>query len=163
MKQIRQQTISLKQQIASNTSQLTAIINDIETGKKTLPSDLLNTLLSDSQKLKSDINNVETTTGINQEVSNTQDEIDNKDFNNALSSLDKVISRLQSRLNTLSQLNTDLDAVLEIANQATTPAPASSTPTPTNSNTSSSGTSTNSSANSSTTEQQSSTSTSSNN
>lgn len=126
MKQIRQQTIAVRQQVESKTSQLNSIIKEIEAGKKTLSADMLNALLSKSQNLNIDSSSVKATAEVKSEVSDTQDKTNKKDFNNALSSLDKVIAKLQARLNALQQLNSDLDEVLAIANLATAPAPAAS-------------------------------------
>lgn len=127
MSQIRKQTIALRQQIEVKTESLTAIINDIEAGKKTLPQDMLDELLLKSQNLKSDTDAVKATSEISKEVSDTQDKVNKQDFNNALASLDKVISKLQARLDALKKLNADLDEVLAIANMAVAPAPVDST------------------------------------
>lgn len=136
MKQIKQQTKAVRQEIESKTSQLNSIIKDIEAGKKTLSADMLNALLSKSQNLNIDSSAVKATSEIKSEVSDAQDKINKKDFNNALSSLDKVIAKLQARLDALQQLNSDLNEVLAIANLATAPAPTtSSVPTENQTNT----------------------------
>ena len=153
MKQIRQQTIAVRQQVESKTAQLNSIIKDIGAGKKTLPTDMLNALISKSQNLNLDSIAVKATAEIKSEVSDAQDKTNKKDFNNALSSLDKVIAKLQDRLNALQQLNSDLDEVLAIANLATAPAPitpsvptnnTTTNTTPNNANTSSNSQSSNS-------------------
>ncbi|MBL4936617.1 hypothetical protein JK636_12695 [Clostridium sp. YIM B02515] len=127
MNQLRKQTISVRHQIEAKTESLTSIINDIQAGKKTLPQDMLDELLLKSQNIKSDTDSVKATSEISKEVSDTQDKVNKQDFNNALSSLDKVISRLQARLDALNKLNADLDELLAIANMAVAPAPVDST------------------------------------
>jgi exonuclease VII small subunit len=127
MNQLRKQTISVRQQIEAKTESLTSIINDIQSGKKTLPQDMLDELLLKSQNINSDTDSVKATSEISKEVSDTQDKVNKQDFNNALSSLDKVISRLQARLDALNKLNADLDGLLAIANMAVAPAPVDST------------------------------------
>lgn len=129
MKQIKQDTVTLKQQIQPKMTELTSLLNDIKSGKKTLPADLLNSLLSKADTLKTDSDNLHSYSDINNDITDTQDKIDKSDFNNALSSLDKVIARLQARLDALKQLNSDLDATLAIARQAVAPAGTTTTTT----------------------------------
>ena len=127
MTNLRKQIIAEKQAIDTKSTQLNAIITDIESGKKTLPTDDLNTLLSEAQKLKDDSSAVKATSGVASEVNDAQSNINKKDFNNALASLDKVIAKLQARLAALKQLNSDLDTVLALANKATVPSTTSDT------------------------------------
>jgi hypothetical protein len=123
MKAIRQETKVLRQQIEKKTEQLSVIINDLQSGKKTLPEDLLNSLLAIAQNLKLDGEELKLTAVISTEASETQARVKGADFNNALASMDKVITKYQKRLDALKQLNADLDDALKIANLATIPAP----------------------------------------
>ncbi|MFL0267325.1 hypothetical protein [Candidatus Clostridium radicumherbarum] len=127
MADLRTQTKALRSQVEQKREQLQAIIKDIEEGNKTLSPDMLKSLLDAAQNLKLDTKQVKATAEINNEVADTQSKVSGKDFNNALASMDKVISRLQQRLAALKQLNSDLDAALAIANQAVVPAPTTST------------------------------------
>ncbi|AAK79826.1 putative RND superfamily exporter protein [Clostridium acetobutylicum] len=120
MKQIRQQTIVLKQQIEQKENQLSSIILDLQAGKKTLPEDEINSLITLSDTLQVDSNKVEETSEISSEVSEVQAKVKGQDFNNALISMDKVIGKMQARLDALNKLNTDLDVAIKIANTATT-------------------------------------------
>lgn len=131
MAQLRQETIALRQQIESKTEQLDSIIKDIESGNKTLSQDLLTELLGMAGNISGDTTEVKNTVKINDEVSDVQGKVERKDFNNALNSMDKVIAKLQARLDALTKLNKDLDDALAIANQATVPAPATAPSTPT--------------------------------
>jgi chromosome segregation ATPase len=123
MKDISKQTILLKKQVQTKSSELKTILNDIKEGKKTLPQDMLTALLAKSENLKIDAKELKATSDINKHLSDTQDKVNKKDFNNALSSLDNVILKLQARLDALKKLNTDLDSALAIANLATVPVP----------------------------------------
>jgi chromosome segregation ATPase len=130
MKQIDQQAKSIRLQIEQKKDNLSAILADLQSGRKTLPEDMLNSLLSLSQSLKDDGTKLKETSEINNEVSDTQKKVDSEDFNNAICSMDKVISKMHARLDALNKLNTDLDAALKIANLATTPAAEPGTTTP---------------------------------
>lgn len=146
MKQIRQQTIALTQQIDQKKSQLSTIISDIEAGKKTLPEDKLNSLLALAENLGTDGDNVKATAEINSQVSSTQTQVNSESFNNALASMDKVIAKMQARLDALNKLNTDLDAALEIANSATVPSTDENTVDTTTGGTATTGTTTDTTA-----------------
>lgn len=124
MKEIRQDTIALRQKVEQKRAQLAAVISDIQSGKKTLTEDMLSSLLSLSQNLLTDVDKVKETAEISDEVADTQSKVDKADFNNALNSMDKVIAKLQARLDALKQLSADLDKALAIANLAAAPAPA---------------------------------------
>jgi chromosome segregation ATPase len=132
MKQIRQDTKTVKKQVETKTSQLKAIISDIQAGKRTLTEDMLTALLAKSENLKIDINELKATSNINKHLSEAQEKVNKRDFNNALSALDNVIAKLQSRLDALKKLNIDLDAALAIANGATVPTPVAGTTPPEN-------------------------------
>lgn len=138
MKQIRGETITLKKQIDTKTVQLKSIINDIKAGDKTLPEDMLTSLLSKADSLKIDSDGLKRTSGIGKDVTDAQEKVNKKDFNNALSSLDTVIAKLQARLDALKKLNSDLDDALAIATLATTPAVDLTTPVQNDTTTSSS-------------------------
>jgi competence protein ComGC len=127
MVDLRTQTKALKSQVQQKREQLQAVIKDIQEGKKTLSPDMLKSLLDAAQNLKVDTQQVKATAEIANEVADTQAKVKGKDFNNALVSMDKVIARLQQRLDALKQLNADLDAALEIANKAVVPAPTTTT------------------------------------
>ncbi|GLC29418.1 Atg14 domain-containing protein [Clostridium omnivorum] len=127
MKQLRTQTIALRKQVEQKKEQLSSIIADLESGKKTLSEEMLNSLLALSQNLLTDTEKVKETAEINTEVSNTEQKVKGADFNNALASMDKVIAKMQSRLDALNKLNADLDAALKIANMAVAPAPTTGT------------------------------------
>jgi chromosome segregation ATPase len=134
MSTIRQQTIEQKNQIEQKKAQLKSIVSDLLAGKKTLSDDMVQSLITASEDLKKDAELINATAEIKNEINDTQDKINKKDFNNALTSMDKVIARLQQRLDALKKLNADLDAALAIANNAVVPAP-TTTPDPTNTNT----------------------------
>ncbi|WP_066022975.1 MULTISPECIES: hypothetical protein [Clostridium] len=119
MKQLRQQTIALRQQIEQKRDKLSLILQDLKSGKKTLPEDTLNSLIAISETIQSDGNTIKETAEINTEVSDTQSKVRKADFNNALNSMDKVISKMQTRLDALNKLSIDLDEALKIANTAT--------------------------------------------
>lgn len=127
MAAIRVQSKAVRQQIEEKREQLVAIIEDLQSGKKTLPADMLNQLLAAAQNLKVDARQVKAAAEINNEVSDAQAKVKGRDFNNALASMDKVIARLQQRLDALKQLNSDLDSALAIANKAVAPAPSTTT------------------------------------
>lgn len=127
MKQIQAETKKVKQEVEQKKEQLSAIINDLLSGKKTLPEEQLNSLLAAAQNLKVDAEEVKAAAEISTEVNDTQEKVKGQDFNNALASMDKVIAKLQKRLDALKQLSADLDKALEIANLATVPAPATDT------------------------------------
>lgn len=127
MKQLRTQTIALRKQVEQKKEQLSSIIADLESGKKTLSEDLLNSLLALSQNLLTDTEKVKETAEINTEVSTTEQNVKGADFNNALASMDKVIAKMQARLDALNKLNADLDAALKTANMAVAPAPSTGT------------------------------------
>jgi chromosome segregation ATPase len=127
MKQIQAETKKVKQEVEQKKEQLSAIINDLQSGKKTLPEDQLNALLAAAQNLKVDAEEVKATAEISTEVNDTQAKVKGQDFNNALASMDKVITKLQKRLEALKQLSADLDKALEIGNLATVPAPTTDT------------------------------------
>lgn len=131
MNALRVQIKAQRSQIDQKKEQLEAIVDDLKSGDKTLSPDMLSALLTAAQNLKLDVTEVKATTEINNEVATTQTEIKNKDFNNALASMDKVIAKLQKRLDALKQLNADLDTALAIANKAVAPAPATTTTTTT--------------------------------
>lgn len=121
IQQIQQQTIEIKKQIQTKKAQLSSIISDIKTGKKTISADMLAELLSKADDIKNNIAKVKATSEMNKEVTDAQEKINKKDFNNALSSLDKVIAKFQSRLDALKKLNSAMDDALAIANNATVP------------------------------------------
>lgn len=127
MAALRVQIKAQRSQIDQKKEQLEGIIEDLKSGDKTLSPDMLTSLLAVAQNLKLDATQVKTTVEINNEVSDTQAKVKAKDFNNALASMDKVIAKLQQRLDALKQLNADLDAALAIANKAVAPAPATGT------------------------------------
>lgn len=127
MKDIREQTIALKKLIAQKRAQLAALAGDLEDGSKTLTEDMLNQLIGASQNILTDVEQVNATAEITDQVSDTQNKVNNGDFNNALTSMDGVIVKLLARLEALKQLDADLDKALEIANGATTPSPTTGT------------------------------------
>ncbi|MDD7792742.1 hypothetical protein [Clostridium sp. 'White wine YQ'] len=122
MKQIRQQTIQVRQQIEAKTEELNSILEDIKAGNKTLPEDMLNDLLAKAAVLNTSSGEVKATTGVSTVEADTQDKVEKKDFSNALASMDKVIAKLQARLDALNKLNSNLDDALAIARQAAAPA-----------------------------------------
>ncbi|HBM81582.1 MAG TPA: hypothetical protein DD426_12245 [Clostridiaceae bacterium] len=123
MKQLQEKIKEQKQLLQQKKTELESILNDIKSGKKTLTSDMLSTLLSKAQILKTDINNIEGTASYKDLISDTQGKLNKKDFNNALSSLDKVIQRMSQRFNALVKLNLDLEDVLKVLRQAPATAP----------------------------------------
>lgn len=133
MKELRQQIKEERQEIEKKTAQLSQIIGDIKSGNKTLPQDVLNTLLSKSEELNSDSNQVKSTAEVNNDVNDAQSKVNKKDFNNALNSMDKVIAKMQARLDALKKLNADLDEVLKTASATTAPSQAQTTSNVTNS------------------------------
>jgi chromosome segregation ATPase len=142
MKQLREQTVALKKQVEQKKEQLSSIIADLESGKKTLSDDMLNSLLALSQNLLTDTEKVKETAEIKTDVENTEAKVKGADFNNALASMDKVIAKMQARLDALTKLNADLDAALKIANLAVVPAPTTGTTTDGSTQTTTPGTST---------------------
>ena len=130
MTALRVQINAQRSQINQKKEQLERIVEDLKSGDKTLSPDMLTALLAAAQNLKLDATQVKATVEINNEVSDTQAKVKAKDFNNALASMDKVIAKLQQRLDALKQLNADLDAALAIANKAVAPAPTTGTTTP---------------------------------
>jgi|GEM_PF-2581545 len=135
MKTIRQQTYDQKRQIEQKKEQLRSVVNDLLAGKKTLSDDMVQSLIAASENLKKDADQINATAEIKNEVNDAQEKVNKKDFNNALASMDKVIARLQTRLDALKQLNADLDKVLAIANNAAAPAPAATVTTTDTTNT----------------------------
>lgn len=121
MKEIRQQLKEVRQEIEEKTVQLTKTISDIKSGDKTLPQDTLNNLLSKSEDLDLHSKEVKSTAEANSDVNDTQSKVNKKDFNNALNSMDKVIAKMQARLDALKKLNADLDGILKVVNSATVP------------------------------------------
>lgn len=131
MKALTQQAKTLRQQADQKRKQLSAIIVDILSGRKTLSDDLLQQLLTAVQDLNKGVEAVKPTAEITGSVTDTQNQINTGKFNNALTSMDEVIAKLQARVDALTKLNAALDKVLEIASQAVAPAPAPGTdPTP---------------------------------
>lgn len=137
MKKLRQETIALRQTIEQKTEKLAGIISDLQSGKKTLSEDMLNSLLAAAQNLKVDEEQIKETAEISTEAKDTQARVKGADFNNALASMDKVIAKYQKRLAALKQLDVDLDEALKIAEQAVVPVPAdtATTTTPTSTTT----------------------------
>lgn len=127
MKDLRDQAKVLKQEVQKKRAQLSSIVSDIISGKKTLTQDMLNQLLTIVQNLGKDTQEVGVTAEITGTISDTQAKVNKGDFNNALTSMDGVIAKLQARLDALTKLNADLDKALAIANLAAVPAP---TPAP---------------------------------
>lgn len=130
MTTLRQQIIPLQKEVGQKKEQLQTILQQLESGEKTLPSDMLNTLITESQKLLGDGNNLKATSGVTSDAIESENNIKGGKFGNAVTSLNNVIAKFEARLTALKQLNTDLDAMLAIANQATTPAPETSTTSP---------------------------------
>ena len=128
MKALRDETKALRKQVEQKTEELSAIISDLQAGKKTLPADQLTALLAAAQNLKLDGVEVKETAEIVTEAKETETKVKGADFNNALVSMDKVIAKYQKRLDALKQLNTDLDAALAIARLAIVPTPVDTTP-----------------------------------
>ncbi|MBK1809473.1 hypothetical protein JHL18_02280 [Clostridium sp. YIM B02505] len=135
MTALRQQIIPLQKEVGQKKEQLQTILKQLESGEKTLPTDMLEELITQSQKLLGDGTNLKATSGVTSDATESENNLKSGKFNNAVTSLNKVIAKFQARLTALKQLNTDLDAMLVIANQATTPVPETNTtsPTPTDS------------------------------
>jgi chromosome segregation ATPase len=127
MKAKRQETITLRKDVEQKTEQLSAILGDLQAGKKTLSEKDLNDLLAASGNLKADELAIKETAELSTEARETQARVKDIDFNNALASMDKVIAKYQKRLDALKQLDADLDAALQIANKATVPSPVETT------------------------------------
>lgn len=130
MTSLRQQIIPLQKEVGQKKEQLQTILQQLESGEKTLPADMLNTLITQSQKLIGDGNNLKATSGVTSDATESQNNLKGGKFGNAVTSLNNVITKFQARLTALKQLNSDLDAMLAIANQATTPVPETSTTSP---------------------------------
>lgn len=135
MTSLRRQIIPLQKEVGQKKEQLQTILQQLESGEKTLPADMLNTLITQSQKLIGDGNNLKTTSGVTSDATESQNNLKGGKFGNAVTSLNNVIAKFEARLTALKQLNSDLDAMLVIANQATIPVPETSptTPSPTDS------------------------------
>lgn len=118
---LRKETEGLKGEISQKKNQLSAILGEVQAGKKTLSQDMLNSLMEIAKTLKADGEQVRATAKINHEVSDVQGKVKGEDFNNALAAMDKVIAKMQGRLEALKKLNSDLDAALKIANLAVAP------------------------------------------
>lgn len=132
MNELRTQTKDLRHQVKQKRDQLSTILNDIQSGKKTLSEDMLSSLLTLSQSLQADGEQIKATAKINTEVTDTEEKVKGLDFNNALASMDKVIAKMQARFDALNKLNSDLDASLKIANLAVAPAVETAPTTTTN-------------------------------
>lgn len=117
--QLRDEIKPIRQQVEVKTAELTSIIKDIQAGKKTLPEDMLNNLITLTDTLKSDSAALKSTSEVNTDTTSAQDDVKKQNFNNALASMDKVIAKFQQRLASLEKLNSDLDAALKIAESAT--------------------------------------------
>lgn len=122
MNTLRQQTNALKQEVQRKRQQLSLIVSQIISGEKTLTQDMLDQLLVIVQNLGKDTQEVAATAQVSGDVSSTQTEVNNGNFNNALTSMDRVMLKLQTRLQALTQLSADLDKALAIANLAAPPA-----------------------------------------
>lgn len=131
MTALRKQSQDLRKQIGQKKDQLETILEDLKSGAKTLPQDQLDALMALADQIKEDANQVKNTAEMKKEDSEVKADINNKDFNNALNALDKVIAKLQQRIDALKKLNTDLDSALAIANTATVPADTTATNTTT--------------------------------
>lgn len=118
---LRKETEGLKSEISQKKNQLSAILGEVQAGKKTLSQDMLNSLMEIAKTLKADGEQVRATAKINHEVSDVQGKVKSEDFNNALAAMDKVIAKMQARLDALKKLNSDLDEALKIANLAVAP------------------------------------------
>lgn len=129
MKDLREKTKVVKMQVEAKKTELSAILEDIKSGKKALPQDLLDQLIAKADALKLDSEEVKASGNINKDVVDTQDKVKKQDFNNALASMDKVIGKMQTRLTALENLNKDLDDELAIARQATVQEDETNTPT----------------------------------
>jgi hypothetical protein len=127
MKAKRQETIGLRKEVEQKTKELAVILSDLQSGKSTLSEDMLKALLAAAENLKADEQTIKETAELSTEAKDTQAKVKGADFNNALVSMDKVIAKYQKRLDALKQLDADLDAALEIANQVTVPAPVETT------------------------------------
>lgn len=118
---LRKETEGLRKEVGQKKDQLSAILKDVQAGNKTLSEDMLNSLMEIAKTLKTDGEQVRATGKINHEVADVQGKVKGEDFNNALASMDKVIAKMQARLDALKKLNSDLDEALKIANMATAP------------------------------------------
>jgi chromosome segregation ATPase len=123
MKTLREETIALRKEVAKKTEQLSSILADLQSGKKTISEEMLASLLASAQNLKADTEEIKETADLGTEAKDTQEKVKGADFNNALASMDKVIAKYQKRLDALKKLNIDLDKALQIANLAVAPAP----------------------------------------
>ncbi|GFZ30800.1 hypothetical protein CSC2_13260 [Clostridium zeae] len=130
MTTLRQQIIPLQKEVGQKKEQLQTILQQLESGEKTLPADMLNSLITQSQKLLVDGTNLKATSGVTSDATESESNLKSGKFSNAINSLNNVIAKFQARLTALKQLNTDLDAMLAIANQATVPVPETGTTTP---------------------------------
>ncbi len=118
MKANTQKSIALKKQISSKKQEIALILADIKAGKKTLSPEQLDLLTAKADIVKETVATVKTLPTINPDVDNTQQKIKGKNFEAALSSLDKVIAKQEARYAKLVELNTNMDALLAIARQA---------------------------------------------
>ena len=114
-----------------------------------MPSDQLDLLLAKADAVKETADAVKALPAVSPDVDNTQQDIKGNKFEAALSSLDKVIAKQETRYAKLVELNTKLDDLLAIARQAqpvttaaTTTSENSSASTDTNSSTTSTDTTT---------------------
>lgn len=121
MKGIKQQLAAVRSEAEQKKSHLESIVAELQAGTKTLPKDMLDQLMAASQNLQLDVKDVKDTAEVKNEISETQDKVEKSDFNNALASMDKVITKLHARLTALILLSSDLDTALKIANLATIP------------------------------------------
>lgn len=131
MKSLREETIALRKQVEKKTTELSSILNDLQSGKKTLSEEMLNSLIAAAQNIKADGEEVKETAEISTEAKNTEAKVKGADFNNALASMDKVIAKYQKRLDSLTKLNADLDKALAVAKLSVAPAPADTSATTT--------------------------------
>lgn len=135
IKVIKLQIQDLRKEVEAKRNKLEAITEDLKLGKKTITEDMLEDLSAKAADIKLDTDAINATAEVTTDVEATQVSVNKSDFNNALTSLDKVIAKFQARLDALKQLNTDLDLMLGTAKLAADPAPtviATPTPTPTN-------------------------------
>lgn len=116
MKAIKQETIEVKKEIQDKKVKLEGILNDIKEGNKEISEETLKSLLEKVESFKTHTKEVKATEDINKNIDETQDKVNKKDFNNALASLDKVIGKLQARLDALKKLNADIDEALALVN-----------------------------------------------
>jgi hypothetical protein len=121
MKAIKTETIAIKKEIEAKREQLAEIMNQLISGEKTLSEEMLDSLLDVAQNLQLDVEEVQETAEVTDEASEVEESVVKSDFNSAIASLDKVIIKLQQRLDALKLLNEDLDKALEISNMSETP------------------------------------------